>query len=96
MTAILLLVPKKYTKQAGLEVPNLGFKLSSMLDPNKILRCLSDAPFCKLELDRFSVQLKIQDGAECANRELTIVREGIGKIMCFSASYNLVLLSQSP
>ena len=57
---------------------------------------LSDAPSCKLELDRFSVQLKIQDGAECANRELTIVREGIGKIMCFSASYNLVLLSQSP
>ena len=25
------------------------------------------APSCKLELERFSVQLKIQDGAECGN-----------------------------
>ena len=27
---------------------------------------LSEAPSCKLELDRFSVQLKIQDGARCS------------------------------
>ena len=33
----------------------------------KIKKLLFGAPSCKLELARFSAQLKIQDGAECGN-----------------------------
>ena len=43
-------------KQAGLEVPHSGIKLSKILGPNKIFRCLRQAPSCKLEFETFETQ----------------------------------------
>ena len=34
-------------------------------------RLSTEAPSCKLELERFSVQLRIQDGAECGNNYIS-------------------------